>query len=111
MSRSERLLQMMQLLRRYRVPVTGRMLADELGISLRTAYRDIALLQVQGADIEGEAGVGYLLRPGFMLPPLMFSEDELEALALGSRWVSKRADKRLSVAAHDAFAKILAVLP
>ena len=63
------------------------MLAAELGISMRTFYRDIATLQAQGADIQGEAGVGYVLRPGFTLPPLMFSTEELEALVLGSRWV------------------------
>jgi predicted DNA-binding transcriptional regulator YafY len=86
-------------------------LAQELGVSLRTLYRDIANLQGQGAGIEGEPGLGYVLRPGFMLPPLMFSEDEIEALVLGSRWVAKRADPRLALAAADALAKIAAVLP
>jgi predicted DNA-binding transcriptional regulator YafY len=61
--------------------------------------------------IEGEPGVGYVLRPGFMLPPLMFSDDEIEALVLGSRWVSKRADQQLAAAASNALAKIAAVLP
>jgi predicted DNA-binding transcriptional regulator YafY len=83
MSRAERLLQLMQVLRRHRVPASGADLARELGVSLRTLYRDIASLQAQGATIEGEAGVGYLLRPGFTLPPLMLSEEEIEALVLG----------------------------
>ena len=80
MSRAQRLLDLIQILRRYRYPVSGKHLASELGISLRTLYRDIATLQAQGASIEGEAGVGYVLRPGFMLPPLMFSEEEILAL-------------------------------
>ncbi len=101
----------MQLLRRHRQPVSGRGLAEELGVSLRTLYRDIATLQAQGAGIEGEPGVGYVLRPGFLLPPLMFTEEEVEALVLGSRWVVKRGDSRLAGAARDALAKIAAVLP
>ncbi|WP_119152968.1 helix-turn-helix transcriptional regulator [Caldimonas tepidiphila] len=111
MSRAERLLELVQLLRRHRRPVSGAALAAELGISLRTLYRDIASLQAQGAAIDGEPGIGYLLRPGFMLPPLMFSEDEIEALVLGSRWVAERADDRLGHAARNALAKIAAVLP
>src|SRR6476660_2658089 len=99
MSRSQRLLDLLQILRRHRFPVTGAALAGELGISLRTLYRDIASLQEQGANIEGEPGLGYVLRPGFMLPPLMFSEDEIEALVLGSRWVAERGDERLGAAA------------
>lgn len=111
MSRSERLLNLIQVLRRHRRPVSGRTLAAETGVSLRTLYRDIATLQAQGADIEGEPGLGYVLRPGFMLPPLMFSEDEIEALVLGSRWVAQRADDRLGDAARNALVKIAAVLP
>ena len=111
MPRSERLLDLIQVLRRHRRPVSGKTLADELGISIRTLYRDIASLQAQGAHVEGEPGVGYVLRPGFMLPPLMFSEDEIEALVLGSRWVSERADAPLGDAARNALAKIAAVLP
>jgi predicted DNA-binding transcriptional regulator YafY len=111
MARSERLLDLLQILRRYSQPVSGQTLADELGISIRTLYRDIATLQGQGADIEGEPGIGYILRPGFMLPPLMFSEEEIEALVLGSRWVAERADDRLGAAARNALAKIAAVLP
>lgn len=111
MSRTARLLQLMQVLRCHRHPVSGAALADELRISLRTLYRDISTLQAQGAQIEGEAGVGYVLRPGFTLPPLMFSDEEIEALVLGSRWVADRADTRLAEAAQHALAKIAAVVP
>ncbi|WP_024927185.1 MULTISPECIES: helix-turn-helix transcriptional regulator, partial [unclassified Mesorhizobium] len=102
MSRSERLLDLVQTLRRHRRPVSGQTLASELGISIRTLYRDIATLQGQGAPIEGEAGLGYALKPGFMLPPLMFTDEEIEAIVLGSRWVAKQPDNRLSRAAADA---------
>jgi predicted DNA-binding transcriptional regulator YafY len=111
MSRTERLLDLVQVLRRHRRPVSGRKLAVELGVSIRTLYRDIVTLQGQGAPIEGEPGLGYILKPGFMLPPLMFSEEEIEALVLGSRWVADRADPALALAARDAMAKIVAVLP
>ena len=111
MSRTQRLFDLIQILRRHRYPVTGKQLADELDVSLRTLYRDIATLQAQGASIEGEPGLGYVLRPGFMLPPLMFSEEEIEALVLGSRWVARRTDKKLRLAATNVLAKISAVLP
>src|SRR5437899_2828777 len=111
MSRAQRLLDLIQLLRGYRRPVSGAVLAEALGISLRTLYRDIETLNGQGAQIDGEPGVGYVLRPGFMLPPLMFSEDEIEAIVLGSRWVAVRTDAALSGAARSALAKISAVLP
>jgi predicted DNA-binding transcriptional regulator YafY len=111
MSRTGRLFELMQLLRRHRQPVSGQALAAELGISIRTLYRDIATLQAQGATIDGAPGLGYLLRPGFTLPPLMFSVDEIEALVLGSRWVAGRGDSRLAAAARDALAKVAAVLP
>ena len=111
MSRSERLFDLLHVLRRHRRPVSGRVLAEEIGVSLRTLYRDIASLQAMGASIEGEPGIGYVLKPGFLLPPLMFSPEEIEALVLGSRWVADRADDRLSGAARSALARIGAVLP
>ncbi len=111
MVRSERLLALLQELRRNNRPVSGARLAEELGISIRTLYRDIKTLQAQGADIEGEPSMGYILKPGFMLPPLMFSQAELEALVLGFRWVAKLADEPVTRAASDALAKISAVLP
>lgn len=80
-------------------------------MSLRTLYRDIASLQAQGAAIEGAPGIGYVMQPGFMLPPLMFRPEEIEALALGLRWVADRGDPGLWSGARDAMAKIGAVLP
>lgn len=111
MSRAQRLLDLIQVLRRHRHPVSGAALAEATGVSLRTLYRDIDTLKAEGAHIDGEAGVGYVLRPGFMLPPLMFSEEEIEALVLGSRWVHQRADRALADAAANVLAKIGAVLP
>lgn len=111
MSPAQRLLELIRLLRQSRFPVTGAVLAAQLGTSLRTLYRDISALQRQGAHIDGEPGLGFILRPGFMLPPLMFSDVEIEALMQGSRWVAKRGDKQLGAAARNALAKIAAVLP
>jgi predicted DNA-binding transcriptional regulator YafY len=111
MSRAERLLALIETLRRHRAPVSGARLAEELGISRRSLYRDIATLRGQGATIEGEAGVGYVLKPGFLLPPLMFSAAQIEAIVLGSRWVAQRGDDELSIAARAALAKIMTVLP
>jgi predicted DNA-binding transcriptional regulator YafY len=111
MVRAERLLALLQVLRRHRYPVSGQAIAAELGVSLRTVYRDIQALIGQGAAIDGEAGVGFVLRPGFVLPPLMFSDDEIEALVLGLRFVAQRTDAPLERAAADALAKIAAVLP
>src|SRR5271155_5818590 len=111
MSRAQRLLDLIQILRGHRFPVAGTSLANELGISLRTLYRDIDTLKAQGAHIDGEPGVGYILRPGFLLPPLMFSEEEIEALVLGMRWVAQQPDRRLAGAARNALASIAAVLP
>lgn len=111
MSRAERLLDLLQALRRRRRPVAAARLAAELGVSERTIYRDIATLVGQGAAIEGEAGLGYVLRPGFVLPPLMFSEEEIEALVLGLRWVALRGDASLGAAAADVLAKVTDVIP
>jgi predicted DNA-binding transcriptional regulator YafY len=111
MSRAGRLLQLMEALRRRRRPVAGATLAEELGVSLRTLYRDVAALQAQGADIEGEAGLGYVLKPGFTLPPLMLTADEVEALTLGALWVGQRADVEFARAAEGALAKLAAVMP
>ncbi len=111
MARAERLLGLIQVLRRHRRPVSGQTLADELGVSLRTIYRDIQTLIGQGAAIDGEAGIGFILRPGFVLPPLMFSDEEIEALVLGLRLVAQRTDAQFKRAAMDALAKIAAVLP
>ncbi|MFJ4051835.1 helix-turn-helix transcriptional regulator [Pseudomonas hunanensis] len=111
MTRTQRLLSLVQILRARRHPVTGQRLAEEMSVSLRTVYRDIATLQAQGADIRGEAGIGYILRPGFVLPPLMFNEQELDALMLGMRWVAQQPDASLAQAALDVLSKAEAVLP
>jgi predicted DNA-binding transcriptional regulator YafY len=110
-SRADRLLRLIQVLRRYRQPVSAQALADELEVSVRSVYRDVQTLRGQGATIEGEPGVGYVLRPGFLLPPLMFSDDELEALVLGLRLTAEHADDALGRAAVDVVAKLRAVLP
>jgi predicted DNA-binding transcriptional regulator YafY len=111
MSRAHRLFDLLQMLRGRRRPVSGAELAREAGISLRTLYRDIVALQALGAEIDGEAGVGYVLKPGFLLPPLMFSAQEIEAFTLGLRWVAQRTDAEMALAARNAMAKVAAVLP
>ena len=111
MARTDRLLALLQLLRQYRHPVTAQILSAQLQVSVRTIYRDIATLQAQGANIEGEAGLGFQLRPGYLLPPLMFTEEEIEALILGAKWVDARTDAKLAQQAKSAITKIEAVLP
>ncbi|PZR87349.1 MAG: transcriptional regulator [Stutzerimonas stutzeri] len=111
MQRAERLLDLIQGLRRRRRPVTAETLASELDVSVRTVYRDIAALLRQGVPVRGEAGIGYVLDAGFDLPPLMFSPDEIEAVLVGMRWLSERADPTLARAAEDVVAKVAAVLP
>jgi predicted DNA-binding transcriptional regulator YafY len=111
MDKTERLFSVMDALRRHRRPVTASALAEEQGVSVRTLYRDIQTLIGLGAPIDGEAGVGYMLRPGFFLPPLMFSAEELEALVLGARWVEQRPDDALAGAARNALAKIATASP
>jgi predicted DNA-binding transcriptional regulator YafY len=101
----------MQVLRRHRGTVSGEVLARETDVSLRTIRRDIATLQAMGADIDGAPGVGYILRPGFLLPPLSFTEEELQALVAGAQWVSRQTDDALALAAQNALGKIGGVLP
>ena len=110
MRRADRLFEIIQHLRR-RPTTRARDLAEALEVSERTIYRDIADLIGSGVPIEGEAGVGYVLRPGFDLPPLMFKETEVEALVLGLRIVGSWADDELAEAAANSLAKIEAVLP
>ncbi len=110
MRRADRLFEIIQLLRR-KPTVRASDLAETLEVSERTVYRDIRDLMASGVPIEGEAGVGYVLRAGFDLPPLMFKETEIEALVLGARIVESWADRELSEAATDAIAKIEAVIP
>lgn len=110
-ARSERLLNLMQALRRRRRPVKGEVLAEETGVSLRTLYRDIATLKSMGAAIDGEAGLGFQLRADYWLPPLMFTNEEIEALVLGLRTLVHGPDAELGRTAEDARSKISAVLP
>lgn len=105
-SRAARLIRLLDILRGRRKPVVAAALADALGTSQRTVYRDIAELRAQGADIDGDAGVGYVLRDGHLLPSLQFSRDELEALLLGMRWVLGQSDVVLAEAARTALARI-----
>jgi Predicted transcriptional regulator len=110
MRRADRLFEIIQLFRR-RTTLRARDIAEALEISERTVYRDIRDLVSTGVPIEGEAGVGYVLRAGFDLPPLMFKEQEIEALVLGARIVESWTDVELAAAASDAIAKIEAVIP
>ena len=111
MSRTDRLLQILQILRRHRRPVTGQAMAEELEISLRTLYRDMNTLMMSGVPITGETGIGYVLGHGFDLPPMMFNVAELEAIMLGARMVEDRGDPELARAAQDVVAKVSAILP
>lgn len=110
MRRADRLFELVQLIRGRRL-TTAAFLADRLGISLRTVYRDVADLQAQGVPIDGEAGVGYRLGAGYDLPPLMFSTDEAKALVAAVRLAQGRLDGALAGAAEQSLSKILAVLP
>lgn len=111
MRRADRLFLLIHALRGRRTAVPARALAQTLGVSLRTVYRDVADLQVSGVPIEGEAGVGYMLRKGADIPPLMFNADELEALVVGTRFVRAFGGARLGASAKAALLKIEAVLP
>ena len=110
MRRADRLFQIVQLVRGRRLS-TAEFIAQRLEVSARTVYRDIADLQAQGVPIEGEAGVGYRMRAGFDLPPLMFTKDEAQALVAAVRVAQPRLDLALAEQADAALSKILAVLP
>ena len=110
MRRADRLFQIVQFIRGRRLTQAA-LLAERLQVSLRTIYRDVADLQRQGVPIEGEAGVGYRMRAGFDLPPLMFTTAEAQALVAAIRVAGPRLDSGLARAADDALSKILAVLP
>lgn len=111
MSRTSRMFLLMDALRAHRRPVTAAHLANELAVSVRTIYRDVQTLIELGAPVDSEAGLGYVLRAGFFLPPLMFAEDEIEALILGARWVQQQGDDALAKAAAAALAKIATATP
>jgi predicted DNA-binding transcriptional regulator YafY len=111
MRRADRLFLIIHALQGRRTALPARRLADSLAVSLRTVYRDVADLQTSGVAIEGEAGVGYLLRKGSNIPPLMFTAKELESLVVGTRFVRAFAGERLAQGAQSAMLKIDAVLP
>lgn len=111
MRRADRLFLIIHALRGRRTALPARRLAETLGVSLRTVYRDVVDLQTSGVPIEGEAGVGYVLRRGADIPPLMFTADELESLVVGTRFVRAFAGARLARGAQAALLKIEAVLP
>lgn len=108
---ADRLFQIIQILRRSTRPVTAGMLAEELEVSTRSVYRDVADLVGQRVPIRGEAGVGYVLDRDFDMPPLMLTPDEIEAAVLGAQWVAERGDPVLAGAARDLIAKIETAVP
>ncbi len=110
MRRADRLFEIIQLMRRQKL-VRARDLAEKLEVSERTIYRDVRDLMASRVPIEGEAGVGYALRQGFDLPPLMFDEHEIEALVLGARIIQSWTDAELAEAAGNVIAKVEAVIP
>ena len=111
MRRADRLFEIIQILRRKKRATRAADLATRLEVSERTIYRDIADMVSRGVPIDGAAGVGYILRPGFDLPPLMFNESEVEALLLGARIVQSWADPELAAAAATLLDKVAAVSP
>ena len=110
MRRADRLFQIVQLLRGGRLTTAAR-LGERLEVSERTIYRDIADLQASGVPIDGAAGVGYVLREGFELPPLMFTRDEIVALVAGARLIRVWGGAGMARGAEEALVKIAAVLP
>ena len=111
MPRSDRFFDIIQALRSSKRPMTAAALAEELEVTPRTVYRDIATLQARRVPIEGAAGVGYVLRKGFDLPPLMFTIDEVEAIAVGARMLKRVKDPALQQAADSVLAKVSVVVP
>jgi len=111
MRRADRLFQIVSVLRRRRTAVTAKQIAERLHVSERTIYRDIRDLILAGTPIDGEAGVGYRIRPGYDLPPLMFDREEIQALVLGARIVRRFGDAGLARASDSILSKVAAVIP
>jgi predicted DNA-binding transcriptional regulator YafY len=111
MRRADRLFDIIQTLRTAARPVSAAALADKLEVTVRTIYRDIAALQASRVPIEGAAGLGYVLRRGFDLPPLMFTTEEIDAIAVGARLVRRLRDPKLQAAAESVLGKLTDVVP
>src|ERR671919_712546 len=111
MRRADRLFDVIQVLRTAKKPVTAAAIAEELEVTERTIYRDVATLQARRVPIEGAPGLGYVLRKGFDLPPLMFTVDEVEAVTVGARLVQRLRDPELQAAARRVLDKVTVVLP
>lgn len=111
MRRSDRLFDVIQALRTAKKPMTAAALAEQLEVSMRTVYRDVATLQARRVPIEGAAGLGYVLRRGFDLPPLMFTTEEIEAIAVALRMLRRTGDRGLHAAAQNVLSKITVALP
>ncbi|HYM73150.1 MAG TPA: YafY family protein [Stellaceae bacterium] len=109
--RADRLFDILRILRAATRPVTAAAIAAELEVTPRTVYRDVATLQARRVPIEGAAGIGYVLRRGFDLPPLMFTEDEAEAIAVGVRMLARTGDPGLQKAAESVLSKVTLVVP
>jgi predicted DNA-binding transcriptional regulator YafY len=109
--RADRLFDILRILRAASQPVTAAAIADELEVATRTVYRDVVTLQARRIPIEGAAGIGYILRRGFDLPPLMFTEDEAEAIAVGVQMLARTGDPGLQKAAKSVLSKVTLVVP
>jgi len=108
---ADRLFQIIQILRRSTQPITAARIAEELEVSRRTVYRDMAVLIGQRVPIVGSAGYGFLLDADYDMPPLMLTPDEIEAVVLGAQWVAGRGDPTLARAARDLISKVMMVVP
>ncbi|WP_119275257.1 helix-turn-helix transcriptional regulator [Taklimakanibacter deserti] len=111
MRKASRLFEIIQILRAQRRPITAAAIAERLEVTVRSIYRDISALQAMRVPIDGERGIGYILRPGFDLPPLMFTIEETEAVVLGLALIERTGDKELTEAAKKVSAKIAAAVP
>ena len=111
MRRADRLFDIIQMLRVAVRPTTAATIAERLEVTVRTVYRDVATLQARRIPIEGAPGVGYLLRRGFDLPPLMFTAEEVDAITVGARLVRRLRDPGLQSAAESVLAKVTTALP
>lgn len=111
MRRADRLFDIIQALRGKAQPTTAAALAKKLEVTTRTIYRDIATLQARRIPIEGEPGLGYLLRKGFDLPPLMFTMEEIEAITVGANLVHRIRDPKLQEAAESVLSKLQHTVP